>query len=265
VLASWDWRDAVDFLNDNAAAAQVILALVLVGVTSWYAWLTRRAVRAAEQSRRPYIYLDFEFEGPRLAIVVVGNAGDRAAENVHFDVEQDVQLEKGETLSGKVPPLSQGLQYLAPGRRYLYMFISPFDFSKGKEEAQFRAKVSYQFGRARYSETIRFSFSAFEGVLFRSFREPGTEVASEVHQLRQAYERTHRESPFKPRTTACPKCRELVRVGALKCPHCLTSIKRPYISRLKPRSFLEGVASWFRRSAPERGQEDSSADGDGTP
>jgi hypothetical protein len=265
VLASWDWLDAIDFLNDNAAAAQAILALVLVGVTSWYAWLTRRAVRAAEQSRRPYIYLDFEFDGPSLAIVVVGNAGDRAAENVIFKVEQDVQLSQGETLSAKVPPLSQGLQYLAPQRRYLYMFVSPFDFSKGKEDSQFRAKVSYQFGRDRYSETVRFSFSAFEGVMFRSFREPGTEVASELSQLRQAYDRAHRESPFQPRTIACPKCREQVRVGALKCPHCLAWIKRPYIDRLKPRPYLQRVTSWFRRSAEEKSQEGSSADGGATP
>jgi hypothetical protein len=265
VLGSWDWRNAVDFLNDNAAGTQAILAFVLVGVTSWYAWLTRRAVRAAEQSRRPYIYLDFEFDGPRLAIVVVGNAGDRAAENIKFEVEQDVQLEKGETLSAKVPPLSQGLQYLAPQRRYLYMFISPFDFSKGREEAQFRAKVSYQFGRDRYSETIKFGFSAFEGVLFRSFREPGTEVASELGHLRQAYERVHRESPFQPRTTVCPKCRELVKVGALKCPHCLTWIKRPYISRLKLRPYLQRVTSRFRGSAEEESQESNPAEREGSP
>jgi hypothetical protein len=64
----------IGWLNDNEGFAIVVLTFVLVAVTVWYAWQTRRMVREMRDSRElsvlPHLALQFRFRTPTFAAIV---------------------------------------------------------------------------------------------------------------------------------------------------------------------------------------------------
>lgn len=81
----------IEWLNENAGAVQGAATLALVLITLWYVLLTRAIVQATRRSQRPYVYLDITGEGGPAVELAVANYGDRAAEDIQFDVVRDVR------------------------------------------------------------------------------------------------------------------------------------------------------------------------------
>ncbi|MEX0826537.1 MAG: hypothetical protein WD184_07305 [Acidimicrobiia bacterium] len=226
--------DLVDTLNRNTGAVQAIATLILAGLTFWYVIETRRIADAARLSQRPYVHLDVSGRGGPMLEIGVGNFGERAANNVQFNVQQDVLDGSGTGLSA-AGPFDRGIPYLPPGRMYRWSFISPQDYFADVANSTFRATITYEYGGTAYEEDVVVDFASFEGVLYSSLSAPGADAAAHLKSIARSLDELQRigrdrsgsvlERIF-PRPP-CPRCREPVNSGATKCPHCLEEISLP--------------------------------------
>lgn len=226
--------DLVDMLNRNTGAVQAIATLTLAGLTFWYVIVTRRIADAARRSQRPYVHLDISGRGGPMLEIGVGNFGERAANNVQFEVHQDVLDREGIGLSVS-GPFERGIPYLPPGRMYRWSFISPEDYFTGEANSIFQATIRYEYGGTPYTEEVVVDFASLENVLFSSLSAPGVEAAAHLKSIATSLDRLQRIERDRsggvldrifPRPP-CPRCREPVNRGATKCPHCLKEISLP--------------------------------------
>lgn len=110
----------LDFLNQNSGAIQAATTVILVAITAYYTWQTRRTVQIMQQSERnrnrPHIFILFEPRSDRYNLVdlVIINKGLGLAKDISFSISKDLMLiHEGEMLS-KVPAIRDGLKSLAP-------------------------------------------------------------------------------------------------------------------------------------------------------
>lgn len=215
----------VEWLNNNAGAIQAVTTVVLVAVTTWYVALTRQMVQATRTSQRPYVYFDVTSEGPGSLEFGVGNYGERAAERVGFNVLRQPTQRDGKPIADGTP-LERGIRYLPPGRGYRFMvFMSDEVYSGPADRHVLDVEVTYAYGGTKYSDRWTIDFADFEGILLKSFRDSGDEIARSVMELAREAQRRSSQDRFRsivPQALRqCPSCAELVHADARKCRHCL--------------------------------------------
>lgn len=211
----------IKYLNENAGAIQTIGTLVLVAVTGWYAWLTRRMVAAAERSQRPYVYVDVRSGSGLDLDLGISNLGDRAAESLKFDIVRNVSDAHGQPITAK-GAWANGITYLPPGRGYRYFVpVSDALFTGAPGVNVFDVLISYKHGDATYDDRVTIDFADFRGAMLKSFRDSGEEVARAIGDVGRQIRETGRPDTMGRLTTQpCPICAERIPIGARKCPRC---------------------------------------------
>ncbi len=218
----------LDSLNRNASAIQAVTTIVLVVATAWYVVLTRQMVHAVRRSQRPYVYLDLVGRAGSLVEFGVRNYGERAAENVSFEILREpaglVDYHDKQPLSTN-GPLAQGVRYLPPGRGYEFRALAPLNITGGSRgQNVLDVKMTYSYGGLTHQDRSTIDFADLDSILLKSFRDSGEDLAKSVREIssilqrRDAWEQTRRHMPT---MQDCPFCNETIRVLAKKCPKCL--------------------------------------------
>lgn len=220
----------MDSLDQHAGAIQAVGSLVLVLVTVVYVVLTWRTVVAVRRAQGPYVYIDVvPFGGSGHMQLEIGNAGSRAAEHVEIAVLPETDSEVGQTLSTFVP-FQKPLPYLAPGRRYAYMLALPSDMWTAGRPRLIALNLNYRGAGDKYSGSFVLDLAALDGVLLAPFKEPATEVADALKELKRGIKvKVDRDQTF--RLQRCVACSTPLLSGARKCPAC-REWQRPSRGRL---------------------------------
>lgn len=81
----------LEWLNTNSAAVQACSTVALLVVTAVYVLFTKTLADEARRSQRPYVFVDVDVQDGRHVMLVVGNAGERAASAISIEVP-DLQV-----------------------------------------------------------------------------------------------------------------------------------------------------------------------------
>ena len=210
-------------LNNNAAAIQALTTMVLVGVTAWYVYLTRQMLQAARTSQRPYVYIDVSGEGGLAWELGVTNCGERAAEDVSFEILRELDDFRGNPLSDKTA-LGKGIRYLPPGRGYRYNVLLPQDITSGPPGTNvLDVRTRYSYAGTTYNDRLTIDFADLDSVLLTSFQTSSDKMAGSLREIAQLmHRRDIRDTPWQvgPSMKGCPICSESIRATATKCPKC---------------------------------------------
>ena len=117
----------ITYLNHNSGAIQGISTLILVIVTIYYAYQTKKTVRAMEQSEenhtRPQVAVFLQQWDDHLSLIdlVIANYGNGIARNIKFNVigtnfALNPSRENETIKSFRV--LNNGIKTLGPGQKY---------------------------------------------------------------------------------------------------------------------------------------------------
>lgn len=224
-------QDLVDWLNDNSAAVQAVTTVVLVIVTGYYAALTRRMVREAERSQRPYVYFELFGEGGNYLELGVSNYGTRAAHNLRFEVHRSITDVDGADLTAETP-LKRGLTYLPPGRGLRWSMYPDSDmFGAPAGEHVLDVTLRYDHANHTYDDRIVLDLSDLTNVLIRSLQNADESIAKELKSMTQEFRRRRPQTmttlDIREMRRPCRFCREPVAISATKCPHCLSDDPMP--------------------------------------
>jgi hypothetical protein len=174
----------IDWLNDNSGAVEALGVLALVVVTAIYAtfvWLqgksgrkladettrlvqqTQRLVTETRRQTRPYVFVEVVRRG-NILDTSVRNTGERGAEDVRIEVQQDVQF--GPDTRGFLgwPLIQQPIPFLPPGRPVSQLVnfhnqVAPKLPSIPTEQRVLRYTISYRDGDEQYRESHIYDLS----------------------------------------------------------------------------------------------------------
>jgi flagellar basal body-associated protein FliL len=88
----------IEWLNDNVGAVQATTTIILVAITAYYAWQTKRNVqlleKTEEETRRPHIavYITQREEWFNIIDLIIGNYGSGIARDILFKIDNDLEL-----------------------------------------------------------------------------------------------------------------------------------------------------------------------------
>ncbi len=111
-----------NWLNSNAGAVQAGATFVLVAITAYYAWQTKRNVqlleRTEEEAHRPRVavYITQKEEWLNIIDLVIGNYGNGIARDILFETDDDLELLNKDEKLNDVEILKNGLPTLAPNQ-----------------------------------------------------------------------------------------------------------------------------------------------------
>ncbi len=175
--------EVINWLNTNDGAIIGIATAVLVGITGYYAYLTRRLLKANDTpeiaiSLRPYeAYVNF-------VMLCIENIGSGAAHDVKFTTDPpsvpnlDIPFEK-------IGFLKSGIRYFEPGRKieqFLVNVIGKFDELK---QTQLKITVTYKDSTDHKREQI-FHLDFSEGVGFSQIGSPPLyEIAKATKEIQK--------------------------------------------------------------------------------
>ena len=128
----------IEQLNGNSGAVIAIATIVLVGITGYYAYLTRRILKA---NNTPEIAISLRPHNAYIHCVMlcIENIGTGAARNIQFQTDLSFKPD-GESALGEVGFLNKGIDYLGAGQKIEHFLVSvigkldelkttPFEFS----------------------------------------------------------------------------------------------------------------------------------------
>jgi hypothetical protein len=206
-----------------AAAVSAASTIAVTLLTARYVVLTGRMVAEMRAARRPSVFLDLEVVSAGELVVLVGNSGDVAANNVQIDVDDRVPWQTAfRTPPFDLPAFRDGIPYLAPNR-VLRFSLGWLDWKSTAESGgwlnatlRYKGEDGSEFAGAAHIDLRRYngvSVDTFERAEDRA-ADSLRELASYVRALN--IEKHHRRS-FR---RACPSCAESISSSAKKCYHC---------------------------------------------
>jgi len=181
------------------------LTLVLIGITGWYAWITRRILKANEAmvaavqaqqhaAMRPYVQVTTSVRtGTNLIYLEVENVGKTAATDLTLSLNKDFyQLGERSDQNNlrKLPAFSNQIRSLAPGTKLRFLLGSGPSIFGGDIAAcprQFDVAAEYSTGIDRVAESSSIDLEPY----FRT--EPPTDpIVEELTELRKKLEELER-------------------------------------------------------------------------
>lgn len=112
--------ETIDWLNSNNGFIQAITTLLLVLITAYYAWQTKRTVQlmseTKEENNRPRIAIFISQREDWLNFIelVVGNYGNGIAREISFKVDGDLTLFNDKEKLSEIEIIKNGLPTLVP-------------------------------------------------------------------------------------------------------------------------------------------------------
>ena len=173
----------IDWLNANDGAIIGIVTAVLVVITGYYAYLTRRLLKANDTPEIAISLRPHE-RSVNLVMLCIENVGTGAAHDVRFITNPssipilDIPFEN-------IGFLKSGIGYFEPGRKieqFLVSVINKFDELK---QTQLKITVAYKDSANRTHEQI-FSLDFSEGVGFSQIGSPPLyEIAEATKKIQE--------------------------------------------------------------------------------
>lgn len=177
-----------------------ILTLVLVLVTCYYAWQTRKTVKAMEEANeannRPVVSVSIandRLEGVSFVDLVIRNSGNGLARDITFSINGDeLEVENiGERKHAlkDVSMLANGIKVLAPNdvrRTWLLSTIGRVDELLSKD-----VRISIEYKNANFSKTYHDEFVLDFASLTRIQlgHDPIDHIDKEIEKIRKVLER----------------------------------------------------------------------------
>ena len=175
--------EVINWLNANDGALIGIATTVLVGITGYYAYLTRRLLKANDTPEIAVSLRPHEIS-VNLVMLCIENVGTGAAHDVKFTTDPpsipnlDIPFEK-------IGFLKSGLGYFEPGRKieqFLVSVIGKFDELK---QTRLKITVTYKDSTKREREQI-FHLDFSEGVGFSQIGSPPLyEIAKTIKKIQE--------------------------------------------------------------------------------
>jgi hypothetical protein len=159
-------------LESHAALAQILIALILAGITAYYAYLTRRILSETRRMQRPYVVVDLQPSIGHHLEVSVSNTGERVAHRIEFKIDRDFADGRGGILSDYVP-FVKGIHSLAPHQTHSYFVETDAGlWERPDAQLMFGLTVSYWSGVEHFVEPVELDLTAHKGRLIRSLVNP---------------------------------------------------------------------------------------------
>lgn len=172
-----------------------ILTAVLVAITAYYAWQTRKTVRAMEEaneaSNRPIVSINLQdrVESVSFVDLCITNAGKGLARDISFEVIGDdieinaYNVDRKQPLSN-YQVLRMGMKVLAPGETRKYWILSVIGRADELRASDTTIKVKY-YGNDRENNpyTDEFKLDFFELPEGRLGGDPFYSIAKEQEKI----------------------------------------------------------------------------------
>lgn len=181
-----------------------ILTAVLVLITAYYAWQTRKTVHAMEESNeannRPVVSISLHdrIESINFVDLCITNAGKGLARDLKFevagdDIDVNAYSSERKQLLSNYRVLTEGMKALAPKETRRYWLLSVMGRFEELRRSDTSIKVSYWNNNRtkQYTDEFRLDFLSLpEG---RLGEDPGYRSSKEMEKIRKELEKLVRE------------------------------------------------------------------------
>ncbi len=172
------------------------LTATLVGITAWYAWLTRKTVTAMqdqnERLMRPYVSVRLTRDRTAY-ILIVENTGRTPAENLRLDLEQEFHCIGGEEFPLSEETLfSEGLSTFQSGAEVGYVLGHTYRLQDDPENMpkRFTVTVRYSYGDTDVEEEFKINLEQFSKnfLVYRGARRELKDLREAVEEVSESLE-----------------------------------------------------------------------------
>ena len=173
----------IEWLNTNSGAIIAIAAIVLVGIISYYAYLTWRLLKA---NNTPEIAISLRCHEAYVSLVMlcVENIGTGAAQNLRF-VTKPASIPCLDIPFEQIGFLKGGIAYFEPGRKIEQFLVNVMDKYDELKQIPLEITVKYKDVVDREHErTFHLDFSENEGFSHIG-RPPLFEIAEATKKLQE--------------------------------------------------------------------------------
>ncbi len=179
---------------DAQTSVQLVSTLVVAVATAVLAYLTYRNVQLTNKmvtemraARAPYIFVELEIRKTG-NVLAVGNSGQTAAVDIHFDVKQDaswVSLPNMKFYLNQTAPIEKGITYLPPGRTLRYL-LGQLNVAGSQEGDAIKLGVQYKDDAGElFRREIVIALATLEGLLYETYQKPESEIAEALKDMRR--------------------------------------------------------------------------------
>ena len=175
--------EVINWLNANDGAIVGVATLLLMGIITYYAYLTRRLLKA---NNTPEIAISLRPHeiSVNLVMLCIENVGTGAAHDVKFTTDPpsipslDIPFEK-------IGFLKSGIGYFEPGRKIEQFLVSVIDKFDELKQTQLKITVTYKDSTNHKREQI-FHLDFSEGVGFSQIGSPPLyEIAKATKEIQK--------------------------------------------------------------------------------
>ena len=175
--------EVINWLNTNNGAIIGVATLFLMGITAYYAYLTRQLLKADDTPEIAISLRPHEIS-VNLVMLYIENVGTGAAHDVKF-ITDPSSLPSLDIPFEKIGFLKSGIRYFEPGRKieqFLVSVIGKFDELK---QTQLKITVTYKDSTNHKREQI-FHLDFSEGVGFSQIGSPPLyEIAKATKEIQK--------------------------------------------------------------------------------
>jgi hypothetical protein len=161
-------QELINWLNGNTSFIQAITTLLLVVITAYYAWQTKRTVqimsKTEEENKRPkvIVFITQREDWLNLVDLVIGNYGNGIARSISFKINDDLTLITKEQSLSKVEIIKNGLSTLAPQQVIKFPLLSLVGRVEDLQKKSLIISVEYKDHSQKhvYTESYPISFNS---------------------------------------------------------------------------------------------------------
>ncbi len=175
----------IEWLNTNSGVIIAIAAIVLVGVISYYAYLTWRFLKA---NNTPEIAISLRPHEAYIHCVMlcIENIGRGAARNIQFQTDLSFKPD-GERALEEVGFLKNGIDYLGPKEKIEHFLVSVIGKLDKLKETPLEIGVTYTDSvdmKRRHKRAFHLDFGEDEGLAIVG-RSPLFEIAKATQEIQE--------------------------------------------------------------------------------
>ena len=154
--------EIINWLNTNDGAVIGIATVVLVGITGYYAYLTRRLLKANDIPEIAISLCPHEAYLP-CVMLCIENIGTGAARKLEFQTDLSFSAD-GETALEEVGFLRDGIDYLGPGQKIEHFLVSVLGKLDDLKKTPLEICVTYTDSvKSAYQRAFHLDFGEYEG------------------------------------------------------------------------------------------------------
>ncbi|MDP2661581.1 MAG: zinc ribbon domain-containing protein [Dehalococcoidia bacterium] len=211
---------AAESTTTRAAAYSTVamaLATALLAYFNYrYIRVTHQLLEESRSARDPLVHFDLELASRGYVTAVIENAGQGAARDVSFTLNSTLEIKSLELAD--LPAIRDGLSYLGPHqtRKYGAGFVAGRDLEDQPGTLHLHVRYRNEAGR-EFNHDYRFDMSRYARVLYEDAER--VQIVDALNELARNL-RKDRIDPLLLVRASCPFCKEIIKGGARKCPHC---------------------------------------------